>query len=116
MYQSTKLDAREYNYHVSSCNFDSVNTQGSVHLETNNTAIKFLIETTLFNNCSNTANGGCISYIQEGEFIQDRICSYSSRIDSEYDYGVYCFIHVTNLSEFKNFIHDSSISKSGYKD
>ena len=26
-FQSTKIDASEYNYHVSSCNFDSVNIQ-----------------------------------------------------------------------------------------
>ena len=82
--------------------------------ETNNTAIKFLIDTTLFNNCSNTENGGCISYSQEGEFIQDRICSYDSRVEDQDDIGVYCFIDVTNTSEFKNFIHDSSLTKSFY--
>lgn len=80
-------------------------------MRTDNDTIKFLIDTTVFDNCSNDGKGGCIFYSRAGEFVQDRVCGYASKVNSQYTEGVYCYIEVS--SNIKNFIYDSSISRSG---
>ena len=109
---NSKLEAKENSYYVSSCFFTQVNTKGSIYLYTKKNTIKFLIDTTTFNNCSNNQAGGCIFYSQEGEFVQDRVCSFASKVNSLYTHGVYCKIDVSNSNTYKNYIYDSSISKS----
>ena len=91
----SKLTAKQSSYYISSCFFTQVNAQSSVYLVTKKHSIKFLIDTTTFNNCSSTGCGGCIFYQEEGEFVQDRVCSFASRVSS-YDFeGAYCKIDVS---------------------
>ena len=111
--QSQKLSAQEQNYYISSCYFGKSNTKGSIYLSTTKNTIKFLVDTTTFTNCSNNGEGGCIYYGTEGQFVQDRICSFSLKVNSWKTEGVYCKIDVSDSNSYKNYIYASSISKSG---
>ena len=77
---------------------------------------KTLIETTNFNNCTNTkGKGGSLYFSTEGECVQNRICSLNSNSALR---GMYCWVDVSNIAKHKNKILNSSISQSGnlYKD
>lgn len=88
-----------------------MNTQGSVYLNTSSDTVKFLIDTSVFNNCSNNKDGGCINYANSGAFVQDRVCSFSTTVNLKWRLGVYCKIDVSDY--FKNHVQDSSICNTG---
>lgn len=117
MYSNThqKLDANgDKSYYISFCYFISLDVEGAISIkdETYNN-VKFLIDTSSFDKCGyHGPSGGtgslCVNS-ENGECVQDRICSFGSKSIFA---GVYCSIKLSQTSVLKNYLIDSTISSS----
>ena len=110
--ETTKLSRGDQNYYIKSCLFSENINSGAINFATQQDTTKLLVDETQFLNCSNTNRGGSLYFSTEGECVQDRIISDSSKVTSNY-YGVYCYSDVSDKESFQNKILSSSITKSG---
>ncbi|EAX85931.1 hypothetical protein TVAG_512770 [Trichomonas vaginalis G3] len=110
---SSKLSPGDQNYYVKSCLFSENINSGAINFTTKQDTTKLLVDETQFLNCSNSGQGGSLYFSSEGECVQDRIISDSSKVTTTYTYGVYCYSDVSDKESFQNKILSSSITKSG---
>ena len=97
----------EQNYAwISKCYFhqmSSESTGGAISYSV--TGGKFLVESSLFNNCSARTNGGAI-YLSFGDCVINKVCGYQCSAI----YESFCDIYQSSETKEKNFVHESSIA------
>ncbi|EAY07615.1 hypothetical protein TVAG_334270 [Trichomonas vaginalis G3] len=111
--ETTNLLKTDQNYYVKHCLFAENIKSSAINFQTSKDTTKLLVDTSQFLNCSNSKAGGSLFFSSEGECVQDRIISDSSKVTTTYTYGVYCYSDVSNKESFQNKILSSSITKSG---
>lgn len=107
-----QISSTSSSYYVSFCWFSNLKNS-AINFDTENPLTNLLTEDCIFSECSNTNKGGSISFQTKGQCVQNRICSYKSKVTGKKFYGVYCSIDVSEAQPFQNKIIYSSIAESG---
>lgn len=106
--ERTRLKGAQTSYYVSFCQFINQNTNGAIYFSSASKDTKLLTEDSFFSNCF-------LHFEQNGQCVQNRICSFKSKVVNNSCHGAHCFVDVSETSPFQNKIIDSSISNSGDK-
>lgn len=100
-------------YYISLCLFIYLNETGAIRISSNSrNTLKFLIDTSSFDNCLHKNEEGGSLYINanQGECVQDRVCSIGSKTPSV---GTYCSITASPVYPNRDYILETSIIESG---
>lgn len=108
---NAQISSSSSGYFVCFCSFSKLSSR-SISVDTTNPSTNLLTEDILFSECSNSENGGSLFFQTKGQCVQNKICSYKSKVISNVN-GVFCYVHVSEQDPFQNKILCSSIIESG---
>lgn len=113
---NTRLSATSASYYIRYSTLDDFNNRAIEFLSTTASTC-LLIEDILLSKCYNNDVAGALFFENNGQCVQNRVCSYQSKTNSnsEEKGGTYCFIDVSSSSPYQNKIIESSIVETGFK-
>lgn len=113
-HKRTRLSASATSYYVFYSKFILLKNRSIEFLSTAPDTC-LLLEDDAFSQCSNDNIAGVILFESKGQCVQNRICSYQSKTNTDIEKkgGIYCFICVSSSENCQNKIIDSSIVETG---